>query len=96
MIQCSRCETWGHAFCFGYISANDSRIPADHFCYRCINDGTNSDAFNLDEAANVAITRRGLCIVWDEGITNVTAFAKRLGKFGLPFRPIRALKELVK
>ncbi|KAJ3327678.1 hypothetical protein HDU76_011345, partial [Blyttiomyces sp. JEL0837] len=98
MLQCSRCETWGHSVCFGYIDDGDPRLNTeDHACYKCVNTMMSFEAYSPEEAAEVAIVRRGLVVAWFEGIKNITSFSKRLGVgLGVAMQVItRLIKESV-
>ncbi|KAJ3104458.1 HORMA domain-containing protein 1 [Phlyctochytrium planicorne] len=82
MVLCHRCKTWGHAVCFGFIDANDKRLPEHHFCYGCHNEIEVSEGkrpmCNLDEASEVAIFRRALSIAWTEGVQSISWLSTRL------------------
>ncbi|KAJ3294952.1 DNA binding protein [Borealophlyctis nickersoniae] len=84
LVECEECKTWGHIVCFGYTSMSDPRVPEHHYCYACLNKlFPGNGPYDLDRAAEVAIFRRGLFVVWDEGFQGASWFAERLGT-GLP------------
>ncbi|KAG9307646.1 hypothetical protein G9A89_023211 [Geosiphon pyriformis] len=100
MIQCSKCNTWGHVPCYGYKSRHDSRIFRIHTCYRCLHSQGKRDGpgasylWDLSKLEDLALFRRGLLIVWEEGFPKTSKlFAERLGvKLGLARQIQKRLK----
>ncbi|CAG8609661.1 11844_t:CDS:10, partial [Dentiscutata heterogama] len=79
MINCVKCNTWGHVPCYGYKSLDDSRMSKYHTCYRCLRD-ENNNLWELDALIDLALFRRSLWIIWKEGIPSTCRqFAQRLG-----------------
>ncbi|CAG8515033.1 8651_t:CDS:10, partial [Racocetra persica] len=79
MINCTKCDTWGHVPCYGYKSLDDSRMSKYHICYRCLRD-ENNNLWELDALIDLALFRRSLWIIWKEGIPSTCRqFAQRLG-----------------
>ncbi|KAF8473342.1 HORMA domain-containing protein [Kalaharituber pfeilii] len=77
MIACEICNGWLHVHCYGYKNANDERIPDFVACYSCL----LPTEFRLLEEMNVlALFRKGLKKVWDDGYpTTNKKFAELLG-----------------
>ncbi|GAA5868512.1 hypothetical protein JCM8547_006296, partial [Rhodosporidiobolus lusitaniae] len=92
MISCgsaSPCKVWKHLVCYGYTSADDRRIPEDFVCYRCrAETGKNESLLDpgredeIEEALanlrSLALFRRAIAVVWDEGVLSMKDLAKRL------------------
>ncbi|KAI9352138.1 HORMA domain-containing protein [Obelidium mucronatum] len=96
MLACIYCHKLNHPQCSGYYSEVDPRIPpAGHCCYSCANIVFHPNAYNLEEAANVAIIRRGLAIASsDLGVVSVGAFATRMGvSLGVAKLVIKTLED---
>ncbi|GAA5835284.1 hypothetical protein JCM9279_004495 [Rhodotorula babjevae] len=90
MMCCSTCEVWKHTTCYGYDSADDSRIPDTFVCYRCLaHKALDGAAFEPDkegeieqalaEFRSLALYRRAVSCVWSEGVLTMPQLAKRLG-----------------
>ncbi|KAI8610235.1 hypothetical protein BC830DRAFT_766482 [Chytriomyces sp. MP71] len=81
MIQCRNCSSLSHPPCYAYESDKDFRIPSDgHLCYKCWNSIIHPSSYNLEEAANIALIRRGLFLAFrDGGIASINAFAGIIG-----------------
>ncbi|KAG4301694.1 hypothetical protein PCANB_001869 [Pneumocystis canis] len=78
MIQCYVCQSWVHAWCYGFISGNDERLPDDHSCYSCLLQ--KSEPILYESMKDLALFRRALMIVWEEGLPkNIIEFSDRLG-----------------
>ncbi|KAG5517931.1 hypothetical protein PMAC_000386 [Pneumocystis sp. 'macacae'] len=78
MIQCYVCQSWVHAWCYGFISGNDERLPDEHSCYSCLL--RKSEPVLYETMKDLALFRRGLMIVWEEGLPrNIVEFSDRLG-----------------
>ncbi|KAG4304964.1 hypothetical protein PORY_001639 [Pneumocystis oryctolagi] len=78
MIQCYVCQAWVHAWCYGFISGNDERLPDDHSCYSCLLQ--KSEPALYESMKDLALFRRALMIVWEEGLPrNIIEFSDRLG-----------------
>lgn len=78
MIQCFVCHSWVHAWCYGFISGDDERLPDDHSCYACLLQ--KSEPVLYESMKDLALFRRALMIVWEEGLPkNITEFSNRLG-----------------
>ncbi|GAA6054568.1 hypothetical protein JCM3770_006036 [Rhodotorula araucariae] len=92
MICCSTCDVWKHAVCYGFDGVKDKRIPDIFSCYRCLA-GTALDEtaheperegeieHALAEFRSLALFRRALTVVWQEGVLSMKALADRLGAF---------------
>ncbi|KAF0521017.1 HORMA domain-containing protein 1 [Gigaspora margarita] len=79
MINCVKCDTWGHVPCYGYKSLDDSRMSNHHTCYQCLRN-ENNNLWELDALMDLALFRRSLWIIWKEGIPSTCRqFAQRLG-----------------
>ncbi|KAJ3233723.1 HORMA domain-containing protein 1 [Chytriomyces hyalinus] len=81
MLVCKYCNTSSHPACFGYENSRDFRIPFDgHRCFKCWNRQIHPSSFDLGEAANVAVMRRGLSIAANSGgVESIVAFSKAIG-----------------
>ncbi|RUS17094.1 HORMA domain-containing protein [Endogone sp. FLAS-F59071] len=89
MIQCRSCDTWGHTVCYGYLPGDPTVAKVDHTCYRCLKQHQEEDpvgalmlegTLDLEALGDVALLRRAIYIVWEEGWPNATRyFAERLG-----------------
>ncbi|KAG4301612.1 hypothetical protein PCK1_002097 [Pneumocystis canis] len=79
MIQCYVCQSWVHAWCYGFISGDDERLPDDHSCYSCLL--RKSEPILYESMKDLALFRRALMIVWEEGLPrNIGEFSDRLGE----------------
>ncbi|GAA5841961.1 hypothetical protein JCM11251_001427 [Rhodosporidiobolus azoricus] len=89
MICCGSCDVWKHCFCYGYTSLNDPRLPDDFVCYRCraetgkteslldpVREGEIEQA--LAELRSLALFRRALAVVWQDGVLPMKELAERL------------------
>ncbi|GAA5888062.1 hypothetical protein JCM6882_000268 [Rhodosporidiobolus microsporus] len=89
MICCGTCEVWKHCSCYGYTSLEDSRLPEDFVCYRCraeagkneslldpVREGEIEEA--LAELRSLALFRRALAVVWQNGVLSMNDLAERL------------------
>ena len=73
---------WNHIVCFGFKALDDPRIPEHHFCYKCQNErAVDGMVYDLEQVGEVAIFRRGLFVIWEEGLESIAWFAERLGMF---------------
>ncbi|TPX49902.1 hypothetical protein CcCBS67573_g10128 [Chytriomyces confervae] len=81
MLVCKYCNMSSHPACFGYENSHDFRIPFDgHRCFKCWNRQIHPSSFDLGEAANVAVMRRGLSIAANSGgVESIVAFSKTIG-----------------
>lgn len=79
VICCDNCDEWQHTDCYGFASAQDTRIPDYHVCYSCLL-GKNEGKL-LEEMRNMALFRRALKIIWRLGNfpPSNKAFANKLG-----------------
>ncbi|KTW25949.1 hypothetical protein T552_03223 [Pneumocystis carinii B80] len=78
MIQCYVCQSWVHAWCYGFISGKDERLPDDHSCYSCLL--RKFEPVLYENMKDLALFRRALMIVWEEGLPeNNSEFSNRLG-----------------
>ncbi|KAF2089473.1 DNA-binding protein [Saccharata proteae CBS 121410] len=76
MINCSFCETWQHLHCYGYRGVDDPRIPSTHACYRCLLE--DKEVPLLHELKNLALLRRGIHVIQDNGFSDEQKFAETL------------------
>ncbi|QSL65791.1 hypothetical protein MERGE_000069 [Pneumocystis wakefieldiae] len=77
-IQCYVCQSWVHAWCYGFISGNDERLPDDHSCYSCLL--RKFEPILYESMKDLALFRRALMIIWEEGLPgNNSEFSNRLG-----------------
>ncbi|EMR09970.1 hypothetical protein PNEG_01729 [Pneumocystis murina B123] len=78
MIQCYVCQSWVHAWCYGFISGNDERLPDDHSCYSCLL--RKFEPVLYESMKDLALFRRALMIIWEEGLPESNSeFSNRLG-----------------
>ncbi|OLL24421.1 Meiosis-specific protein HOP1 [Neolecta irregularis DAH-3] len=71
------CESWVHVWCYGYHSGEDERIPDQHICYDCLLE--KSEVKTLHSLCDLAVFRRSLKILWEEGFPKTNkAFSDRL------------------
>ncbi|KAK8214161.1 HORMA domain-containing protein [Phyllosticta capitalensis] len=77
MLQCQLCETWQHAFCYGYLGRSDLRMPKDRFCYTCLTKGEEPKL--LRDLQSMALMRCGIRHIKRVGFTDDSSFAKGLG-----------------
>ncbi|GAA6000946.1 hypothetical protein JCM10207_007337 [Rhodosporidiobolus poonsookiae] len=89
MICCGTCDVWKHAVCYGYTTLDDTRIPDDFVCYTCraraglaesmLDAGRESEIEEaLADLRSLALFRRAIAIVWQEGVLGMKELAKRL------------------
>jgi len=77
MILCEQCESWVHVWCYGYHSGEDERIPDQHICYDCLLE--KSEVKTLHSLCDLAVFRRSLKIIWEEGFPKTKkSFSNRL------------------
>ncbi|KPV75942.1 uncharacterized protein RHOBADRAFT_52950 [Rhodotorula graminis WP1] len=90
MMCCSTCDIWKHTTCYGFESAEDSRVPDTFVCYRCLSHkALDAAAYEPDkegeieqalaEFRSLALFRRAVSIVWSEGVLTMPQLANRLG-----------------
>ncbi|KAI8809249.1 hypothetical protein BJ742DRAFT_708857 [Cladochytrium replicatum] len=85
MIECGHCHTWGHMVCFGFLSPDDQKIPTEFLCYECRNKmhlenpAKYPNEYDPQAIRSLAIFRRALSAVWEEGLESVSWLAERLG-----------------
>ncbi|BGP13935.1 hypothetical protein JCM10213_003851 [Rhodosporidiobolus nylandii] len=90
MIQCGSCDVWKHAVCYGFTSDKDARIPDDFVCYHCraqrVHDGSmfgEERAEEIEEGLaglkTLAMFRRAISVIWQEGVLSMKELAARLG-----------------
>ncbi|BGP46103.1 hypothetical protein JCM10450v2_001943 [Rhodotorula kratochvilovae] len=89
MICCSTCDVWKHAVCYGFEGVDDKRIPDVFTCYRCLAGAAVDEATHeperegeieqaLAEFRSLALFRRAIAVVWQEGVLSMKALADRL------------------
>ncbi|KAI9597383.1 hypothetical protein BDF19DRAFT_411840 [Syncephalis fuscata] len=84
MLCCDLCRNWGHLYCYGYLSRTDARLPKRHICYTCTVNHLNAQGKLLtikkQNMRHIALNRRALGIIWNEGWPNTAAmFTRRAG-----------------
>lgn len=71
LIQCDKCFFWLHTVCCGFYSNTDKRIPkGQYFCSSCKGQGVDKQ---------LAIMRKFLTVVYNEGLRTREWLVKRLG-----------------
>ncbi|GJN88507.1 hypothetical protein Rhopal_001473-T1 [Rhodotorula paludigena] len=89
MICCSTCDIWKHAVCYGFDSIDDQRIPDVFVCYRCEAQIKLEEAAGeteregeieqaLAEFRTLALFRRAIAVIWQDGMLTMKELAKRL------------------
>lgn len=76
-MRCTNCHTWQHTHCYGYVSKDDPRRPAEHLCYVCFVDPYHTD--RLQALIDLALERRAIFESMRNGIMGKGDFADKLG-----------------
>lgn len=79
-VLCTTCDTWQHISCYGYRGRDDPRLPSEHACYKCLLE--EKEAPLLREMKNLALMRRGVHLMEEDGYTNDKTLSKSLRKRG--------------
>jgi hypothetical protein len=76
MLQCDECNSWLHTVCCGYFSNTDKRIPTGEYsCYICKEGQAKARVY----FRRLAIYRRVLSIIYNEGLQNMVWLSTRVG-----------------
>ncbi|RVD91980.1 PHD-finger domain [Tubulinosema ratisbonensis] len=82
MLFCDGCCSWSHTVCCGFFSNTDKRIPKnDYYCFFCIrrNKFLSQDKCNYHDQKRLALYRRVLSVIYNEGVNNSILLSRRLG-----------------
>ncbi|KAM0676814.1 hypothetical protein BDAP_002632 [Binucleata daphniae] len=73
MLQCDKCDAWMHTVCCGFFSNTDKRMPEkEYICDFC------KKEFSLEYLRKIAMYRRALSVIYNEGFTTIDGLSMRL------------------
>jgi meiosis-specific protein HOP1 len=77
-FHCKFCNCWQHLACYGYLGLEDPRIPETHACYNCLL-ALDKDQSLLRELDELALFRKGMICVMEQGFSKDSELSKQLG-----------------